>query len=137
LNAYKKLPLFLGIESVVAGHEHSSMSVINGQIPAEVDTAPLQSTAGYTAIGNGTALAQWEYCFDRGDTDTSRGAPNNSWDCSVAGSPNAADSSWNATGMKLIPAGGAGTGTKGHKKTIESLKWMAANHPDGSYYLPT
>ena len=47
-----------------------------------------------------------------------------------------ADPSWNATAHKLIPAGGAGTGTKGHAKTVEALKWMAALHPDTSYYVP-
>ncbi|HET7543205.1 MAG TPA: hypothetical protein VFK05_25200 [Polyangiaceae bacterium] len=135
LNAYKNLPLFLGIESVVAGHEHSSMSVITGQIPAALSSVTLPTTAGYTAVGNGTALAQWEYCFDRGDTDTSRGVAN-AWDCSVPGSANAADPSWSATAMKLIPAGGTGTGIKGHNKTLEALKWMAAYHPDGSYYVP-
>jgi len=136
LNAYKHLPLFLGIESVVAGHEHSSMSVITGQIPLALDTAVLPTTPGYTALGSGTALAKWEYCFDRGDTDTSRGVGNN-WDCSVPGSANAADVSWVPAAAKLIPAGGTGTGTKGHLKTVEGLKWMAANAPTGSYYLPT
>ncbi|HYQ01544.1 MAG TPA: hypothetical protein VER96_22880 [Polyangiaceae bacterium] len=135
LNAYKNKPLFLGIESVVAGHEHSSMSVITGQIPAALASAILPTTAGYTAVGSGSDLAKWEYCFDRGDTDTSRGVSNN-WDCSVPGSANAADPSWNATAAKLIPAGGTGTGTKGHAKTIEALKWMAANAPNGSYYVP-
>jgi len=135
LNAYKNLPLFLGIESVVAGHEHSSMSVITGQIPAALATTPLPTTPGYTAVGSGTALAQWEYCFDRGDTDTSRGVANG-WDCSVPGSANSADPSWNATGQKLIPASGTGRGTKGHLKTLEALKWMVANHPNGSYYVP-
>ena len=135
-NAYKNLPLFLGVESVVAGHEHTSMSVITGQIPASLDTATLPTTPGYTALGNGTALAQWEYCFDRADSDTSRGAGNN-WDCSVPGSLNAADPSWSVTAQKLIPAGGAGTGTKGHNKTVEAIKWMAANAATGSYYLPT
>jgi hypothetical protein len=135
LNAYKNIPLFIGVESVVAGHEHSSMSVITGQIPTALDTATLPTTPGYTAIGNANALAQWEYCFDRGDTDTSRGVGNN-WDCSVPGSANAADPSWNATAMKLIPASGTGTGTKGHQKTVEALKWMATNHADTSYYVP-
>jgi hypothetical protein len=135
LNSYKNLPLFLGIESVGPGHEHISMSVITGQIPKALDTATLPTTPGYTAVGNANALAQWEYCFDRADTDTSRGV-SNAYDCSVPGSLNAADPSWNATGMKLIPAGGAGHGTKGHLKTLEALKWMAAFHPDTSYYVP-
>jgi hypothetical protein len=134
-NAYLNKPLFIGVESVVAGHEHGSMSVITGQIPDALATAVLPTTAGYTAVGSGTALAQWEYCFDRGDTDTSRGA-SNAWDCSVPGSANAADPSWNATAAKLVPAGGAGTGTKGHLKTVEALKWMKQFHPDASYYVP-
>jgi hypothetical protein len=143
-NALKSLPLFIGVESVVAGHEHTSMSVITGQIPAALDTAvlptapnatPLPAGAPYTALGNASALAQWEYCFDRADSDTSRGVAN-AWDCSVPGSANATDPSWNATAQKLIPAGGVGTGTKGHAKTVEAVKWMAAFHPDGSYYIP-
>jgi len=135
LNAYLDKPLFIGVESVVAGHEHTSMSVITGQIPAGVDSQTLPTTPGYTALGSGAALAQWEYCFDRGDTDTSRGA-GNAWDCSVPGSANSADPSWNATAQKLIPAGGTGSGTKGHLKTVEALKWMKQFHPDGSYYVP-
>ncbi len=135
LNALKNLPLFLGVESVVAGHEHSSMSVITGQIPQELDTAPLPTTPGYSALGSGTALAQWEYCFDRADADTSRGAANG-WDCSVPGSANASDPSWNPTAQKLTPAGGPGSGNRGHAKTLEALKWMAAFHPQTSYYVP-
>lgn len=135
LAAHKNLPLFIGVESVVPGHEHVSMSVINGQIPAALDTAVLPTTPGYSPLGNATALAQWEYCFDRNDTDTSRGVTN-AWNCSVPGSANATDPSWNATGMKLIPATGTGVGLRGHSKTLESVKWMAAYAPTGSYYLP-
>lgn len=135
-NALRNLPLFIGIETVVPGHEHTSMSIITGQIPAALDTAPLPSAPPYVALGSATPLAQWEYCFDRGDTDTSRGVTN-AWECSVPGSANAADPSWNDTAKKLIPASGAGNGTKGHAKTVESLKWMAAFHPDTSYYVPS
>ena len=135
LNAYKNLPLFIGVESNGPGHEHISMSVISGQVPKSIDTATLPTTPGYTALGNADALAKWEYCFDRSDTDTSRGAAN-AFDCSVPGSANETDPSWNATGKKLIPAGGVGNGTKGHLKTLESLKWMATYHPDASYYVP-
>jgi hypothetical protein len=136
LNAFKNLPLFLGLETISPGHEHTSMSIITGQIPASLDARQLPPGPPYTALGNGNALAQWEYCFDRADTDTSRGA-GNSWDCSVPGSLNAADPSWNATAQKLIPAGGAGNGTRGHGKALEALKWMAAFHPDASYYVPS
>jgi len=135
LNALKNLPLFLGVESNGPGHEHISMSVVTGQVPASIDTATLPTGPGYTAVGNADALAKWEYCFDRSDSDTSRGASNN-YDCSVPGSANATDPSWNATAQKLIPAGGTGTGVKGHNKTLESLKWMSAYHPDASYYVP-
>lgn len=143
LSAQKNLPLFMGLESVVAGHEHSSMSVITGQMPASMDNISLPSAPGYTATGNAEALAKWSYCFDRGDTDTSRGNVTgsnvgNNWNCA---NPDSADSTsasigWNATGQKLIPAGGAGTGTRGHLKTVEALKWMAKFHGQGSYYVP-
>ena len=149
LSAQKNVPLFIGVESVVAGHEHTSMSVITGQIPLALDSYTLPTTpviaantSRYAALGNANALAQWEYCFDRNDVDTSRGntavgsGVGNNWNCSVTGSLNAADPSWNATAQKLIPAGGVGTGTKGHLKTVEAVKWMAQNHPNGSYYIP-
>jgi hypothetical protein len=134
-NTFKNLPLFLGLETIAPGHEHVSMSIISGQIPNGLEAATLPAAAPYKPLGNANALAQWEYCFDRADTDTSRGT-SNAWDCSVVNSLNAADPSWNATAQKLIPAGGAGTGVKGHLKALESLKWMAANHPLGSYYVP-
>ena len=51
-----------------------------------------------------------------------RHARSNNWDCAVPGSANAADPSWNATAQKLIPAGGAGTGTRGHVKTARSAE---------------
>ena len=133
-------PLFLGVESVVAGHEHSSMSVITGQMP--ITGVNLPATGPYTALGNATALAQWEYCFDRNDSDTSRGnttttsGVGNNWNCSVTGSANAADTSWSAAAQKLIPASGAGTGNRGHLKTVEAVKWMAEKHATGSYYIP-
>ena len=149
LSALKNVPLFIGVESVVAGHEHTSMSVITGQIPLALDsytlpTAPViaANTSRYAALGNANALAQWEYCFDRNDADTSRGntavgsGVGNNWNCSVTGSLNAADPSWNATAQKLMPAGSTGTGTRGHLKTVEAVKWMAQNHPNGSYYIP-
>ena len=135
LAAKDNKPMFLGIESVVAGHEHTSMAVITGQMPAAIDSALLPSSPPYTAIGNANALGQWAYCFDRGVSDTSRGG-GQGWDCSVPGSLNAADPSWSALAAKLVPAGGAGTGDKGHNKTVEAVKWMAAHHPNGSYYVP-
>jgi hypothetical protein len=137
LNVYKNKPMFLGLESVVAGHEHTSMGVIAGQMPASIQSQTLPTTgiSPYTQIGNADALAMWSYCFDRGDTDNSRGAAN-SWNCAVTGSLNAADPSWNATAFKLQPASGTGVGTKGAAKTVEAVKWMAQNYPQQSYYVP-
>jgi hypothetical protein len=145
LAALQHLPAFMGLESVGPGHEHISMSVITGQMPAALDDAPLPTSPGYMPLGTATALAQWEYCFDRGDTDTSRGNATvgtepvpggNNWNCSVTGSANELDPSWNATAQKLIPAGGTGTGSRGHAKTLEALKWMKEFHANGSYYVP-
>ena len=140
LAADKNIPLFVGVESVVAGHEHASMSVITGQMPSSLDSATLPNSAGYTALGNANALAQWEYCFDRADTDTSQGNTTvgsgigNNWNCAVANSANSTDASkgWNTTAQKLMPT----DGTNGHLKTVEAVKWMAANHPNASYYVP-
>ncbi len=143
LSALQNKPMFLGIESVVAGHEHTSMSVITGQMPAGFDQRTLPATGPFAAIGNASALAQWAYCFDRGVADTSRGNTSatsgvgNNWDCSVPGSLNVADPIWSVTAAKLVPSSAISpVGTAGHNKTVEAVKWMAAFHPDGSYYVP-
>ncbi len=137
LAASKNKPLFMGVESVVAGHEHSSMSVINGQMPSSIDTKTLPTSAGYTADGNANALAKWEYCFDRNDTDTSRGNTTttsgigNNWDCSITGSvSNSAN--FSASAKKLT----SNNGTDGHNKTVDAMKWMAQNALTTSYYIP-
>ncbi|RCW76156.1 hypothetical protein [Pseudorhodoferax soli] len=131
LNALKNVPIFTGMESVVAGHEHTSMSVITGQVPAAIDTRTLPTTKGYTPLGNANALSQWAYCFDRGnDGDVTRGGPN-AWTCNVPGSANEGSPNWNTGAAKLL-----GSGEAGHIKTVEGIKWMAAYHPDGSYYVP-
>jgi len=143
LRAFLDKPLFLGNESVVAGHEHSSMSVITGQIPLEVDFQRLPNTPPYNALGNATALSQFNYCFDAGDPDTSRGnttvgsTVGNNWDCSNPTSPDSTSAAlgFNDAAKKIIPVG-PGLGTKGHAKTVEGMKWMATFHPDTSYYVP-
>lgn len=149
LAVYKNRPLFMGSESVVAGHEHSSMTVISGQIPAdlkarELPTEPViaPNTSRYQAVGNADQLAKFNYCFDRGDSDTSRGnttvgsSEGNNWDCSVPGSANEDDPSWSEQARKLIPAGGEGTGIRGHEKTVEAMKWLAQYEANTSYYVP-
>ncbi len=141
LATLKNQPLFIGMESVVAGHEHASMSVITGQMPTALDTANLPTGPGYVALGNANALAQWSYCFDRNDADTSRGnvtgsSTGNNWNCAVKGSKSTLDPSWNATAQKLMPVSGVGSGTAGHAKTVQALKWMVQNHATASYYVP-
>lgn len=110
-------PIFAGLEQVNPGHEHTSTAITTGQLPA-------------TGTGNANAMSQYEYCFDRADNDRSRGAANQ-WDCSVAGGI-AVD----ATARKIIVPGGVGSGTAGHLKSLEGVKWMAANHPNTSYFIP-
>ncbi len=113
-------PIYVGLEQVVPGHEHTSSAIIDGQLP-EFGT------------GNADAMAKFEYCFDRADNDLSRGA-NNQWDCSVPGSGN--NGLVNPAAKKILVAGGVGSGTAGHIKTVEGVKWMAAYYPRTSYYIP-
>jgi hypothetical protein len=143
LAALRDQPIFMGLESVVAGHEHTSMSVVTGQLPKDIYQQKLPTTPGYNPLGNADALAFWTYCFDRGTSDTSRGnfttqpgnvntGVGNNWDCSVPGSANSANPDWLAPAARLAGA----NGNLGHAKTVEAVKWMAAFHPDASYYVP-
>jgi hypothetical protein len=113
-------PIFVGLEQNVPGHEHTSMSILDGQLPD-------------SGTGNASALAQFEYCFDRSDTDTSRGGANQ-WDCSVPGSAN--NGLVDPAAKKIKVAAGTGSGTAGHVKTVEGVKWMGAKFPNTSYYVP-
>jgi hypothetical protein len=153
------LPLFVGIEFNAPGHEHISTTVLNGQMPSTVygptagpslnTGAPLPITGPRipNTYGNANALAQWTYCFDVALTDLSRGnasglnnpasGPIQNWDCSVPGSNSSSDSLWNAGGAKLVNPTGANSGFSGHHISLESIKWMLANAPAGSYFIPT
>ena len=123
----RQKPIWMGVEQNAPGHEHVSMSVLAGQLP--------WPSAG--VAGNANLQAQFEYCFDRNDTDTSRGAENQ-WDCSVAGSPN--NSLINATSRKIPGTNGVDNGinapNRGHLKTLESIKWMNEKAPTTSYFVP-
>lgn len=101
--------LYAGIETNVPGHEHTSMTVIGNQKP--------QNFGG--DIGDASAVAEFEYRFDRSDTDTSLGAPNHNWTGKVA----------NATGT--------GSGTANHNaKAVPSVQWLQKYYPLDSYYVP-
>src|SRR6478736_6593814 len=119
------------------------MSVINGQMPAGFDKRKLPSSPPFVALGHATALSQWEYCFDRGDTDNSRGgnsasATGNNWDCTNPASSGSTDPAlgWKDNAKKLFQPLGTGTGDKGHLKTVEAVKWMDEFAPQTSYYVP-
>jgi hypothetical protein len=113
-------PIWIGLEQNAPGHEHVSSTILDGQLPA-------------TGSGNATAMAQFEYCFDRSDTDKSRGAENQ-WDCAVPGSAN--NGLLDAAARKILVASGTGSGTAGHVKSVEGVKWMGAKFGSTSYYVP-
>lgn len=113
-------PIFVGLEQVVPGHEHASTAVIDGQLPAR-------------GAGDASAMAQFEYCFDRADNDRSRGA-GNQWDCEVPGSAN--NGLIDPAARKIIVTSGTGSGLSGHVKSVEGVKWMEALSPQSSYFVP-
>lgn len=119
MSELKKRPLFVGLEQVNPGHEHTDVSVIDGQLPAG-------------GGGNGTAMAEYGYCFDRGDADLSRGGDGARFDCAVP------DSTLNALldprGAKLTAA--FNSGELGHQKSLEGVKWLGARYPQTSFFIP-
>ncbi|MBC7471116.1 MAG: hypothetical protein H7322_17490 [Ramlibacter sp.] len=119
----RQKPVWIGVEQNAPGHEHVSTNVLNGQLP-------WPSTA---SGGNASLQAQYEYCFDRNDSDTSRGAENQ-WDCSVGGSGN--NSLLSATARKITGNNSATTPDLGHLKSLEGVKWMNEKAPETSYYVP-
>ncbi len=70
----KEPMIFAGVETNVPGHEHTSMAVIGNQKPENFGRN----------VGDASAVAEFEYRFDRSDTDTSGGAPNHNWTGKVA-----------------------------------------------------
>jgi hypothetical protein len=119
----RQKPIWIGVEQNAPGHEHISTTVLKGQLPW-----PNTGVAGDASL-----QAQYEYCFDRSDTDTSRGAENQ-WDCSVPGSAN--NGLMDATAAKIKGTNSATTPDLGHTKTLEGIKWMAAKAPTTSYFVP-
>ncbi|MDB6044625.1 MAG: hypothetical protein JWM63_3176 [Gammaproteobacteria bacterium] len=95
-----------GLEWVVPGHEHTDVAVIAGQHPRH-------------GAGNADSMAQFEYRFDRGDTD--------------AIGPVDVNNSPLWTGKDNVN----NSGTAGHLKAVEGVKWLQANFPLQSYAIPT
>ncbi len=116
-------PIWIGVEQNAPGHEHISTTMLPGQ-------QPWPSTA---AGGNAAVQAQYEYCFDRSDSDTSRGAENQ-WDCTVTGSNN--NSLIDGTARKITGNNSTATPNLGHLKSVEGIKWMNEKAPTASYFVP-
>lgn len=119
----RQKPVWLGLEQNAPGHEHISTTMLQGQLPW-----PNQGVAG-----NANLQAQYEYCFDRSDTDNSRGAENQ-WNCAVTGSAN--NGLMDATAAKITGSNSATTPDLGHTKTLEGIKWMAEKAPTTSIFVP-
>lgn len=119
----RKKPIWIGLEQNAPGHEHVSTVILKGQ-------TPWPAAKG----GNAALQAQFEYCFDRSDSDTSRGAENQ-WDCSVTASANA-NNNVDAVAKKIKGTNSSGTPDLGHFKAVEGVRWMAQYAPTTSYYVP-
>jgi len=119
----RQKPIWIGSELNAGGHEHVQTTILDGQA-----SWPSTSTTG-----NATLMAQHEYCFDRSDVDTSRGAENQ-WDCSVTGSSN--NSLLDPTARKITGSNSASTPNLGHYKSVEGVKWMKEKALNTSFYIP-
>ena len=95
--------VFLGLEPIVPGHEHSVAAIINGQAPRNTPS-----------IGVGTAIAQFEYLFDRTDNDMGGGPLNTPGKISNVG---------------LV-------GNAAHAKSVAGIRFLQENYPLTSYELP-
>jgi hypothetical protein len=99
--------LIEGLEWIAPGHEHVDVAVITGQHPRK-------------GTGNADKMAEFEYRFDRADTD-------------------AIGPVIDAGGNQLWPGKDNinNSGTAGHQKALSGIKWLQANYPLQSYVIPT
>ncbi|MET4170336.1 hypothetical protein ABIB99_001411 [Bradyrhizobium sp. LA6.1] len=106
---YEKV-LIEGLEWIAPGHEHADVAVITGQHPTHRKKGP----------GNADKMAEFEYRFDRADTD-------------------AIGPVIDAGGNQLWPGKDNvnNAGTAGHQKAITGIKWLQTNYPLQSYVIPT
>jgi hypothetical protein len=117
---FQKPMLYAALESNVPGHEHLSMTAIGAQKP--------ENWTGDQ--GNASALAEFEFRFDRSDNDAA----------GKGGTPGATPGTgtpglW--TGKVANAANGPGAGTLMHNtKAVPSVRWLQTNFPLDSYYVP-
>ncbi len=96
-------PTWIGIETNAPGHEHVSMGIIGNQ---------------FRKVGDAYATAQFEYLWDRADSDDSGGESldfENPANRGVAKLPNV---------------------TGDHSKSVKSVEWLRKHYPTDSYYVP-
>jgi hypothetical protein len=96
-----------GLEWIVPGHEHTDVAVIAGQHPHHGDG------------GNADNMAQFEFRFDRADTDAIGPVDSNNLPV------------W--TGKDNVN----NSGTAGHQKAVSGVQWLQTNFPLQSYAIPT
>jgi hypothetical protein len=97
--------LIEGLEWIVPGHEHTDVAVISGQNPR-----------GY---GNADKMAEYEFRFDRADTDA------------IGPLDSKSNQVW--PGKDNVN----NSGTAGHQKAVAGIQWLQKNHPLQSYAIPT
>src|SRR5258707_4003079 len=105
---YNKV-LVEGLEWIVPGHEPTDVAVIAGQHPR----------CGPLATGSAINMAQFEFRFDRADTDAIGLVDANN------------NPVW--TGKDNVN----NSGTAGHQKAVSGIAWLQANFPLQSYAIPT
>jgi len=107
--------LYAGLETNSPGHEHVSMTTLGAQ----------RAYNWHGDIGNADLVSEFEYRFDRSDTDMS----------GKGGTPGVANSGiWKG---KVANASGTGQGTANHvNKAVPSVAWLQQNAPLSSYFVP-
>lgn len=99
-------PVWQGLEWIVPGHEHNSMAILDEQ------------DMGGIRPGNADAVAQFEYLFDRADSDFTGGKAAGFEDPGNRGEPKQP----NVTGD--------------HGKSVDGVEWLARHFPYTSYAVP-
>ena len=82
------------------------------------DTAVINGQFPISGVGNADRMSEFEFRFDRADADTLGPVDGNN------------NPVW--TGKSF-----SNSGTAGHGKAVDSVKWLQANAPLTSYYVPT
>jgi hypothetical protein len=103
---YADKVLVEGLEWIVPGHEHTDVAILAGQ-------------ATRKGAGNADAMAEFEFRFDRADTDA------------IGPLDSSSKQVW--PGKDNVN----NNGTAGHGKAVAAIQWLQANYPLQSYAIPT